>query len=53
MNMILKWQASLNSRDIVGAVLMDLSKTFDSLPHGFLMLGGHVVVLPMVLEQNL
>ena len=34
--MINEWQKSLNSNGIVGAILMDLSKAFDVLPHDLL-----------------
>ena len=36
LNMLRNWQSSLNSSGIVGAVLMDLSKAFDLLPHDLL-----------------
>ena len=36
LNMLRNWQSSLNSSGIVGAVLMDLSKAFDCLPHDLL-----------------
>jgi hypothetical protein len=36
LNMIRKWQSCLNSKNKVGAVLMDLSKAFDCLPHDLL-----------------
>ena len=36
LNMINEWQKSLNSNGIVGAILMDLSKAFDVLPHDLL-----------------
>ena len=35
-NMIRKWQSCLNTSGRVGAVLMDLSKAFDCLPHDLL-----------------
>ena len=36
LNMIRKWQSCLNSTGKVGAILMDLSKAFDCLPHDLL-----------------
>ena len=36
LNMIRKWQSTLNTSGKVGAVLMDLSKAFDYLPHDLL-----------------
>ena len=37
LNMIRKWQSSLRTSGKVGAVLMDLSKAFDCLPHDLLL----------------
>ena len=31
------WRKALDNREIVGCILMDLSKAFDSLPHGLLL----------------
>ena len=36
LKMLRKWQSSLNSKGVVGAVLMDLSKAFDCLSHDLL-----------------
>ena len=36
LNMIRKWQSCLNTSGKVGAILMDLSKAFDCLPHDLL-----------------
>ena len=37
LNLLKHWQESLDKKDIVGTVLMDLSKAFDSLPHDLLL----------------
>ena len=41
LNMIRKWQSTLNASGIVGAILMDLSKAFDCLPHDLLIAKLH------------
>ena len=33
---VLEWQKTLDSKGIIGAILMDLSKAFDTLPHDLL-----------------
>ena len=35
-NMIEDWKESLDKNNVIGALFMDLSKAFDSLPHGLL-----------------
>ena len=37
LNLLKHWQESLDNKDIVGTILMDLSKAFDSLPHDLLL----------------
>ena len=36
LKILLNWQKSLDNKGVVGAVLMDLSKAFDTLPHDLL-----------------
>ena len=36
LNLLLNWQKTLDHKGVVGAVLMDLSKAFDCLPHDLL-----------------
>ena len=37
LNLLKEWQESLDKKDVVGTILLDLSKAFDSLPHDLLL----------------
>ena len=45
--LIEEWKKSLDDKNIVGAVLMDLSKTFDCVPHDLLIAKLHAYALSM------
>ena len=42
------WKKSLDNRKFVGAVLMDLSKTFDCIPHNLLIRKMMFMVLALI-----
>ena len=48
LNMLRKWQTSLSSSGKIGAILMDLSKAFDCLPHDLIIAKLHAYGM----EQN-
>ena len=47
LKLIEEWKKSLDNKNIIGAVLMDLSKAFDCIPHDLLAAKRHVYGLSM------
>ena len=45
LKLIEEWKKSLDDKNIIGAVLMDLSKAFDWIPHDLLVVKLHAYVL--------
>ena len=41
LRMIQDWKSAIDNGNFVGSIALDLSKTFDCLPHGFLMVNLH------------
>ena len=49
LKLIEKWRKSLDNKNIIGAVLMNLSKTFDCIPHDLLL--QNVMLMVFLLMQ--
>ena len=47
LKLIEEWKKSLDDKNIIGAVLMDLSKAFDCIPHNPLVVKLHAYCLSM------